>query len=265
MPTKHHKRQARGLVEELELRVRAGSPVCETEIQSVREFLQQRDFSRASDYFSRLGQVRDWIEARPDTGQREKRNYGGKAAGCWMQVQSIYDHVILSTCHQGDFNTRTGRIKISHRFNRAGRIDFVELKFLRSLQPGLDGAIRKLLLVQDYQNRPNDWYEAEAFALRVLPRELVLVHGDVFRSPREEILAWLVNLGHWSAENLLGDLRASPANGCVPGAEGNSDQLCLEAILSDEVALPILEQAEGLECAVESDAPESVIVRYVRK
>jgi hypothetical protein len=265
MATKECKRQARELVQALEVRVHAGPPVGETDIQSARDFLRQHDFSTASDYFSRLALIKNRVGTRPTTAQCEKRNYGGKAAGHWMQLQSVYDHVILSTCYEGDFNTRRGRIKISHRFNQAGRIDFVELKFLRSLQPDLDGAIRKLLLVQDYRNRPNDWYEAEAFALRVLPRELVFVFGEVFRSTREEVLAWLVNIGHWSAENLLNDLRKRPYNGGLRDSENNPNQLGLEAILSDKVALPILEQAEELESTVDLDAPEAVIVRYDRK
>ena len=265
MATKECKRQARELVHALEVRVHAGPPVGETEIQSARDFLRQHDFSTASDYFSRLALIKNRVGTRPASMQREKRDYGGKAAGRWMQLQSVYDHVILSTCYEGDFNTRSGRVKISHRFNQAGRVDFVELKFLRSLQPGLDGAIRKLLLVQDYQDRAKDWYEAEAFALRVLPRELVLIFGEVFRSPREEVLAWLVNIGHWSAENLLNDLRVRPANDYSRGSNGNPNQLNLEAVLTDEVARPVLEQAEGLESTVDLDAPESVIVRYYRK
>jgi hypothetical protein len=265
MPTKEDKRQARELVETLEGRLHAGYPVGKREIDYACDFLRQNDFSAASDYFSRLTLIQNRVGSRPATLPQEKRNYGGKAAGHWMQVQSVYDHVILSTCFEGDFNTRRGRIKISHRFSQAGRIDFVELKFLRSLQPELDGAIRKLLLVQEYQNRPKDWYEAEAFALRVLPRELVFVFGEVFRSPREEVLGWLVNIGHWSAENLLNDLRKRPCNGGLRDSENNPNQLDLEAILSDKVAMPILEQAAGLECTVDLDAPESVIVRYYQK
>ena len=265
MATKEHKRQARDLVAALESRVHAGPPVCETEITSAREFLRQHDFSQASDYFNRLALVQNRVVVRPATTPREKRNYGGQAAGCWMQLQSIHDHVILSTCYAGEFNTQRGRVKLSHRFNQAGRIEFVELKFLRSLQPGLDGAIRKLVLVQDYQKRAKDWYEAEGFALRVLPRELVFIFSEVFRSTREEVLAWLVNLGHWSVENLLNHLRTPQANGCSRNSDENPNQLPLEAILADDVALPILEQAEGLESTVDLDAPESVFIRYYRK
>jgi hypothetical protein len=41
-----------------------------------------------------------------------------------MQIQSAFDHIILSTCYAGEFNLRRGRIKISHRFNHEGRLDF---------------------------------------------------------------------------------------------------------------------------------------------
>ena len=41
MPTKESRRQARGLVEELELRAHVGPPVRENEIVSAREFLRQ--------------------------------------------------------------------------------------------------------------------------------------------------------------------------------------------------------------------------------
>jgi len=268
MPTKDHRRHARVLVEELESRVHAGPPVGETEIRAAREFLQQNDFSTASDYFNRLIQIQHRMGTRPTQAFQAKRNYGGEAAGYWMQVQSIYDHIIVSTCHDGEFNSQKGRVKVSHRFNQAGRIDFVELKFLRSLQPCLNGAIRKLLTVCGYQNQRKDWHEAEAFALRVLPRELVFLHGELFRFPRNEVLAWLINIGHWIAEHLLVDLNSHHVNGCAAGENGengNANQLHLRALLADQVARPILEQAGRLVSAVEPGDPESVIVRYSRK
>jgi hypothetical protein len=176
----------------------------------------------------------------------------------------VFDHVILSTCHEGDFNTRHGRVKISHRFNQAGRMDFVELKFLRSLQPCLNGELRKLLTVKDYQSLQKDWHATEAFALRVLPQELIFLFEDLFHFPRNEILAWLVNIGHRTVADLLEDLRANRVNGCDV-ARGNPDQLCLKEVLADEVAMPILEQAATLESVVEFDGPETVVIRYVRK
>jgi len=264
VPTKENKRQARGLVEALESRIHAGPPVCETEVLSAREFLRQHDFPSASDYFNRLMRVQEQMLTRPSVPRQEKRNYGGEAAGCWMQVLSIYDHVILSTCYDGEFNLRRGRIKLSHRFNQAGRIDFVELKLLRSLQPCLNGAFRKLLTVKGYQSLQKDWHAAEAFALRVLPQELVFLFEDIFRCRRDEILGWLVNIGHRTAADSLTDLRGR-ANGHSPRPESDSEQLCLKALLADEVALPILESAAALESTVECDDPESVVIRYVRR
>lgn len=266
MPTKESRKQARGLVEELESRAHAGPPVGENEIVSAREFLRQHDFPTASDYFNRLVQVQDRVGARPAARPPAKRNYGGEAGRWWMQVQSVYDHIILSTCHQGEFNLRRGRIKISHRFNQAGRIDFVELKFLRSLQPELTGGIRKLLTIRNYQGLRKGWHEAGAFALRVLPQELIFLFQDIFRCPREEVLGWLINIGHRAVEDLLNAVRVGPVNGGDPGgSEGNPEQLCLRAVLEDEVALPILEEAAALESAVEFGDPESVIVRYHHK
>src|SRR5262249_19387272 len=135
--TKEHKRQAKDLVDSLEFRVHSGPPVQVSEIASARDFLHQNDFAPASDYFSRLDQIQNRVQTRCDVPavQPGKRDYGGEAAGYWMQVQSAYDHIILSTCFNGEFNSQHGRIKISHRFNQTGRLDFVELKFLRALQP----------------------------------------------------------------------------------------------------------------------------------
>jgi hypothetical protein len=251
-------------MEALELRVHAGPPVCPTELQSVREFLKQNDFSSASDYFNRLGRLQEQIATRRITAPRQKLNYGGEAAGCWMQVLSVYDHVILSTCYGGEFNSQQGRVKISHRFNDAGRIDFVELKFLRSLQPCLNGALRKLVLIQDYQQRQKDWFTAEAHALDILPRELVFLFSDIFRFPREQVLAWLINIGHRLARDLLNDLAAQRINGHSVRAQSNPQQLGLEALGKDEVARPILKHAAELESSVESDEADGVFVRYVR-
>lgn len=263
MATKEHKKQARGLIEQLESRVHLGPPIHATEIGSVRDFLRESDFSPSSDYFSRLSQIQYRLQSRaaPESVP-VKRNYGGEAGGYWMQLQSAYDHVILSICYDGQFNSQRGRVKISHRFNQAGRIDFVELKFLRSLNPSLDGALRKLLTVKEYGALRKDWREAEAFVLEVLPRELIFLYQDIFRCERSEVFAWLVNIGHRLGQDLVGHLQAGTVNGKMHRPEGVSNQLCLAAVRSDEVAFPILEKAAELESIVEITGPKEVLVRY---
>jgi hypothetical protein len=265
MATKEHKRQVRGLIEGLESRVHLGPPISEAELVSAREYLRQNDFSPASDYFGRLTQIQDLLKgrAREPLLPPTKRNYGGEAAGYWMQVQSAYDHVILSTCYEGDFDLKHGRVKLSHRFNQQGRIDFVELKFLSSLHACLNGEIRKLLRIKDYQTLRRDWRAAEAFVLAVLPQELLFLHPDLFRSPRDEVLAWLVNIGHRMLGELLEDLKTRSANHGLPQSRTNGDQLCLEALRTDEVALPILKNAAALEAAIELSDPQTVVVRYL--
>jgi len=265
--TKEHRRRAKGLIEGLESRVHLGPPVREAEILSAREFLHQHEFAPASDYFNRLARVQNRLEARSDDPWLPpvKRNYGGEAGGRWMQIQSAYDHVILSICYEGEFNLKRGRVKISHRFNQEGRSDFVELKFLRSLHACLDGALRKLLSLKDYRTLRKDWSVAEAFVLEVLPRELVFLYEDIFRCPKNELFAWLINIGHRVAGDLLKDLGARRVNGWLPWPNGKSDQLCLQAVLADEVALPILEKAAALESTVELRTPKSVVVRYAGK
>jgi hypothetical protein len=329
MATKENKRQIRELVEGLEQRVHCGSAIRDVEIQSARDFLRQHDFSPASDYFDRLAHLENRLQgrAREIFQPRIKCNYGGKAGGCQMQVQSIFDHVILSTCYAGDFNTQHGRVKISHRFNQEGRIDFVELKFLNSLHPPLNGELRKLLMVQDYSSLPKDWYEAKASVLKVLPQELIFLYEDIFRCPKSQLFAWLLNIGHGLVEDLVEDLKArknkrslppdsapdpvcpdfsrpvnhGPNLGWSPEAwnqNGNGRTVCLErtrtesevvarngngfgerpsqpvgspgqlpldALLQDEVALPILEKVARLESVVEIVNPTEILVRYQRK
>ncbi|MCW5554261.1 MAG: hypothetical protein KIS67_19145 [Verrucomicrobiae bacterium] len=267
MPTKADRRQAKGLVETLEARVHAGPAVGEGEIQSAREFLRRHEFSPVSDYFDRLERLEDRLRTRSlqPVARQEKRNYGGEASGCWMQLQSVYDHVILSTCYSGEFRTQRGRVKISHRFNQAGRIDFVELKFLRSLQPCLTGEVRKLLMVKSFQSLRKEWRETEAFVLRVLPQELVFLFADFFRLPRAEALGWLVNFGHRTAADLRKDLRNGHVNGVERATGDNPCQLPLIEVQSDAVALPILEQAALLESAVELSDEETATIRYNRR
>lgn len=250
------------MVEALESRAHAGPAVGATEIVSARRFLEQNDFAPTSDYFHRLTRLQDFLRSRPAGPRPGKRNYGGEAAGCWMQLQSVYDHLILSTCYHGEFNTQRGRVKISHRFNQAGRVDFVELKFLRSLQPCLTGEIRKLLTVKNYQALPRDWHEAEAFALRVLPQELVFLLPDFFRYPRPEMFGWLINIGHRAVADLLANLTAGRVNGHRPEGADPGSQLPLATLGGDEVAMPILQQAAELEATAESSDAESVVVRY---
>jgi hypothetical protein len=267
MATKDHKRLARGLIEALESRVHAGPPVCEAEVHSARQFLSQNDFPLASEYFQRIEQIRTRLETRSAAPALlpVKRNYGGQAAGHWMQLRSAYDHVILSTCYGGEFDLKPGRVKISHRFNQQGRIDFVELKFLRSLLHCLNGEIRSLLRVKDYPTIRKDWRSAEAFVLPVLPQELVFLYQDIFRCPRNEVLAWLVNIGHRLVGDLLEDLRSQPANGSDSQRGANGDQLSLQDVRTDEVALPILEHAAALQSTVELIEPKVVLVRYTNR
>ena len=297
MATKENKQQIRKLVEGLEQRVHRGPVIQDAEIRSARDFLRQHDFSPASDYFDRLMLLENWLRgrARGILPTRTKRNYGGEAGGRQMQAQSIYDHLILSTCYAGQFNTQRGRIKISHRFNREGRMDFVELKYLRSLHPPLNGELRKLLTVKNYPSIRKDWFGAEAFVLEVLPRELIFLYEDFFRCPRAQFFAWLVNIGHGMVEDLLNNLKSwangdslapvfdcpavpAPNPGWPPeGRDGNGfeeqsqstagypDQLPLNALLQDEVARPILEKAARLESVVEIESPTEIRVRYLRK
>jgi hypothetical protein len=342
MATKESRRQVRGLIEGLEQRVHRGPAIQDAEIQTARDFLRQNAFSPTSDYFNRLAHIENRLQGRPRefSWPQVKRNYGGMAGGYQMQVQSIYDHLILSTCYKGDFNNKHGRVKISHRFNREGRIDFVELKYLRSLHPPLNGGLRKLLTVQDYSSIRKDWFEAKASVLRVLPQELIFLFADLFRVQKAQLLAWLLNIGHGIVEDLLKDLKSQanqhacsrfggtenhesnpdwlpkrwepatvdpiPGNGngktalCAtatasssrirfsdmengqaacglterngnvsdgrpPRPGGNPGQLPLNALLRDEVALPILEKAARLETVVEVENPTEVLVRYLRK
>jgi len=278
--TKEHKRQAKALVEELESRVHGGTPICTTELVSARDFLLQSDFSPASDYFGRLRQIQDRLQTRPADDlpvRRGKHDYGGEAAGYWMQVQSSFDHVILSLCYEGEFNWKRGRIKISHRFNQQGRIDFVEAKLLRSLDSNLDGAIRKLLMIKNFQSIRKDWLEAEAFVLEILPKELIFLYDSIFRCERTEILSWLTNIGHRQVSDLLSDLSKRPLNSLprskgLNGDHGNgngnghgnggSGQKDLSALRTDEIAWPILARAASLESVVEIVDPKNVIVRY---
>ena len=264
--TKEHKRQANGLIKQLEGRVHAGPPVVAAEITSAREFLDRSEFPPSSDYYNRLSRVQYRLETRTASATQPvgKRNYGGEAAGYWMQIQSAYDHVILSTCYGGEHNSQRGRIKVSHRFNQAGRIDFVELKFLRSLQPLLNGAFRKLVSVCDYQHLKKDWSSAEAFVLPVLPRELIFLFADIFRCERSEVLAWLINIGHNLTGDMLAHLGEHPPRRNPESGEFRS-QLELDEVRNDPVAFPILQMAAGLEVAVDLKEEKVVMVRYCRR
>jgi hypothetical protein len=297
MATKENKRQVRELVEGLERRVHRGPVIQDAEIRSARDFLRQHDFPPASDYFKRLMLLENRLQGRAHAvlASPAKRNYGGEAGGRQMQVQSIYDHLILSTCYAGEFNTQRGRIKISHRFNREGRMDFVELKYLTSLHPPLNGELRKLLTVKDYPSIRKDWYEAEAFVLEVLPRELIFLYEDIFRCPRAQFFAWLLNVGHGMVEDLLNNLKSwangdslAPVFDCPADQAPNLDwppedrsgngfeepsrpsagcpgQLPLDTLSQDEMARPILEKVTRLESVVEIENPTEVLVRYLRK
>ena len=265
--TKENKRQVRGLIEGLEYRVHVGPPVRDAEIDSAKEFLRQNNFSPSSDYFNRLCQIQNRLCSRVNEPPlpQVKRNYGGEVGGRWMQVQSAFDHVILSTCYDGELHYKRGRIKISHRFNEHGRVEFVELKFLQSLEPCLNGEIRKLILVPPIQTSRKDWHTAEAFVLPVLPKELIFLYPDIFRCPRSEVLAWLINIGHGIVEDLRQELKNYNGTELKNRLREDRDQLCLPAIRSDAVAWPILEKTSALEAEAERKDEKTIFVKYPRK
>lgn len=267
MATKEHKRFARGLIEGLEARLYSGQPILTADLASATEFLERCSFSPASDYFNRLVEIRNRVAShlhRPVRRPSTKRNYGGKAAGRWLQVQSIHDHVILSTCFEGEHNCRRGRVKISHRFNAQGRIDFVELKFLRSLMPCLDGELRKLVQVKDYQTIRKDWLEAEAFTLAVLPQELIFLFADLFRCNRADVLAWLVNIGHRMVADVVNELNGPDTRRGNGESSEVSSQLALGELKTDEVAMPILNHARAFESDVDPQDDKQAVIRYHR-
>lgn len=274
MATKALRQHARQWVETLESRLHLGPSPCMAEIQSARDFLRQNQFPDASDYYRRLERIECSLAARQAGDPVSKRNYGGRVADLWLQIQSVYDHVLVSVCYQGQWRAQRGRVKLTHRFNAAGRVDFVELKYLEALDARLQGATRKLVLVRDFAVRRRDWFEAEAFVLRVLPRELMLIEPEVFRCPRAEIVAWLVNLGHWTVAQALAGLRAARAHlrpqpssdeRSAAGAEASATAQCqLLEVLDDPVAPPILRQAAALQARAEADGSEQALLRYLR-
>ena len=80
--------------------------------------------------------------------------------------------------------------------------------------------------------------------LPILPQELVFLYENIFRCPREQVLAWLVNIGHRLAKDLMQDLEQQPpADGEDTPPRANGEQRPLSAVRSDDVAMPILENA----------------------
>lgn len=262
-PTREARRQARRRMEWLETAIHTGPGLQPAELQKFEQFLREAGFPPSSEYFQRLARLQEVLRSRPSPPDAAKRDYAGFAAGCWMQVQSVYDHCLISVCYDGQFNRQPGRIKITHRFNRAGRVDFVEAKLLRSLEPILHGALRKLITIREYPHREPDWWAAPAFALRVLPRELLFLHPDIFRHPRPRLLAWLINIGHHTVADLVRELAQAEPSPRLP--EGRH-QYPLDWLPTDPVAWPILQQAALLEAVVEpGDAPDVHHVRYLRR
>lgn len=261
-PTRDARRLARQRMEWLETAFHAGPDIGPDHLHEFKEFLQGQGFPPNSQYFERLARLENLLRLRTAPPQAVKRDYAGYAAGCWMQLQSIYDHCILSVCYDGEFRRQPGRIKISHRFNRAGRVDFVEAKLLQSLDPKLHGALRKLITIRDYAQRQPDWWCAPAYTLRVLPRELLFLHPEIFRCARSQLLAWLINIGHRTVADLVDELTRAQ----VPGSPDRSRQWPLSWLPRDPVAWPILQQAAHLEAFLEpGDSPDVSQVRYLRR
>jgi hypothetical protein len=76
------------------------------------------------------------------------------------------------------------------------------------------------------------------------------------------MVAWLVNIGHRLAGDLVAALDAGSVNGHEAEPARNADQLHLDAAQSDAVAMPILEHAASLESITESLDSKTVVLRY---
>jgi len=119
--------------------------------------------------------------------------------------------------------------------------------------------------VKDYQTIRRDWHVADAFVLEVLPRELIFLYEELFRCPKDQVLSWLINVGHRIAVDLLEALRTGMVNGFHPQEGSVGGQMALESIRTDEVALPILSAAASMESVVETRDPKTAAVRYVSR
>jgi len=64
---------------------------------------------------------------------------------------------------------------------------------------------------------------------------------------------------------LLQDLRVRPVNNWLPQDRRNTDQLCLSAVRTDEVACRLLRKAASLEAVAEVRDLKTVMVSYTRR
>lgn len=107
-PTREARRCARRRLEWLEKVLHTGPGLQWNQLREFEQFLRESGFPPNSEYFERLARLQEVLRSRATPPDAAKRDYAGYAAGCWMQVQSVYDHAFLSVCYDGQFNGQRG-------------------------------------------------------------------------------------------------------------------------------------------------------------
>jgi hypothetical protein len=148
-----------------------------------------------------------------------ERSYIGRLAstnGAPVELKVVYDHLFLTTNYRAAIGTYD-LVKITHRFNREGRLDLIDarLKQTKLLYQGAEAALPKdrdiFHLVQTFAFKEKQiepgWTESRCeYYIRI--RQIAPVFYDLGLSQEEQQYRYLLQRGHQLMKELHQDLRS---------------------------------------------------------
>jgi hypothetical protein len=229
-------------LEELDLR-RESVASLRTRVDWVLEIFDEIGVARGGGFWNRLEAFCDRADAYfsgeshedDEIGlNRGKRDYYGVFHhNRRLQVMPVYDHIFLSRVYGG-------RLKMSWRFNRAGRLDLIDSIVI--VREGPKNNPEHLVLVEGFQSCDPEWSERPAEYI-MPPDEIRYVHGSFDRLDLQDLYQSLIRFGHSMCREFLADL---DTGGVKNFDQYRSNQKPLTHVAKDEPAMYMLRRvAEG--------------------
>jgi len=181
-----------------------------------------------SDYYTRL-QALEEVPLHLDF-ELPKRDYTGMAGKSKLRVIAVSDHFFLSRVYGG-------KIKLSWRFNREGRIDLVDAMLFPQ------NNVKHLVIVEGYsRNKEVGWNESTALYYP-LPREAEALNPGFSLLDKKAQYQSLLRFGHVNVDYLMDNLEKGDVKDSFVSKEG---QKRLVEIVEDDSALYMAGNAASL-------------------
>ncbi|RMD67082.1 hypothetical protein D6817_02570 [Candidatus Pacearchaeota archaeon] len=162
-----------------------------------------------------------------------KREYCGLANGVRVNVKAVYDHIFIMR-YYASRRKRSHGLKLSWRFNRAGRLELIDaLLYPKRKSVGLS----KIFAEEE------EWAVARATRLERMPWEMDLFNPRLPRFPLQKQYEIVMKEGHELAREIY---VAGERGSLLPAGKLYGSQRALTEIVRDADAMHIISRAAKL-------------------